>query len=77
MLYSVSAALTVGIVPFTIIFMKATNDALYVRATAGEKDKAGGETRTLVQRWLVLNQVRGLLPLVGAGVAAWAILFNA
>ncbi|KAL4860588.1 hypothetical protein BDV12DRAFT_204887 [Aspergillus spectabilis] len=66
-LYSTAAALTVGIVPWTIIAMAKTNNALHERA----KDifllseKTGDEVKELLARWKVLNAIRGVLPLMG------------
>ena len=76
-LYALSAALAIGIAPFTGLVMKPTNDALIARAAAGEKGIEKGATNgELVRKWAGLNTIRGLLPLAGAGVAAWAVLFE-
>ncbi|KAJ4041031.1 hypothetical protein NW761_010135 [Fusarium oxysporum] len=61
-----SAALTVSIVPFTIIFMSSTNELLF-KASAGTLDASQEDVATLIGRWGgVLNLVRSLLPLAGA-----------
>lgn len=58
----VAAGLTVAIYPFTLLVMGSTNDALMNAANRG----VGKElARDLVERWGVLNLMRGLLPLVG------------
>jgi hypothetical protein len=64
-LFSTAAVMTVGIVPFTIVFMSATNDALLKKA-ASTSDAAGEDTIDLVEKWMTLNRLRSLLPLAGA-----------
>ncbi|KAL4902184.1 hypothetical protein BDW74DRAFT_169671 [Aspergillus multicolor] len=74
-LYSAAAALTVGIVPWTIFAMTKTNDALHERAAEiyVATEKTGQEVKELFARWRVLNAIRGVLPLVGGlvGFAAF------
>lgn len=69
-----SAALTVSIVPFTIIFMSSTNDLLF-KASAGTFDASQEDVATLIGRWGVLNLVRSLLPLAGAALG-FSTLFS-
>jgi len=60
-----AAGLTIAIYPFTIVLMGSTNDALMSAADTG----VGAEmVRGLVERWGVLNLLRGLLPLAGGVV---------
>ncbi|KAL4865292.1 hypothetical protein BDV12DRAFT_174924 [Aspergillus spectabilis] len=73
-LYSAAAALTVGIVPWTLAAMKPTNGKLLERAGGVwvEDEKAKEEVEGLIGRWIVLNTIRGVLPLVGAVVGVLA-----
>ncbi|KAH1339533.1 hypothetical protein KXV68_004772 [Aspergillus fumigatus] len=74
-LYAVSGLLTVGIVPYTFAFMMGTNRSL--EAKVGSKDDSEAtrtEVESLMERWGVLNAVRGAFPLVGAVVAAVAAM---
>jgi len=57
-----AAGLTIAIYPFTVLLMGSTNDALMNAADTGiGKEMA----RSLLERWGVLNLMRGLLPLAG------------
>ncbi|GFF93595.1 uncharacterized mitochondrial membrane protein C800.14c [Aspergillus udagawae] len=72
-LYAVSGALVLGIVPFTLGVMMRTNRSL--QAEVGAKDELEAtrtEVESLLERWGVLNALRGGLPLVGAVVAVVA-----
>jgi hypothetical protein len=74
-LYGISAAVTVGIVPFTIIFMKSTNDKLLRFAKKEELTASESqEGEALLKRWTFLNGVRSLLPLAGALLTSVVIL---
>lgn len=70
-LFSTAAIMTVAIVPFTIIFMSSTNNALSKKASA-TTESSGEETIELVKTWTTLNRLRSFLPLAGAfcGIAA-------
>ncbi|KAF2627857.1 DUF1772-domain-containing protein [Macroventuria anomochaeta] len=74
-LFWVAAALTVSIVPYTIIFMKSTNDKL-LRYAKKEKltTSESQETEGLLKRWVFLNSVRSLLPLAGALLTSIVVL---
>ncbi|KAJ3730550.1 hypothetical protein C8R42DRAFT_10801 [Lentinula raphanica] len=81
-LLGVAAALTVAIVPFTLLVMKPTNDALHAKAAAvQERSKKGMDTllddgtKDLLHRWYTLNFIRGVFPLIATGVGIWAVLF--
>lgn len=63
--YVGAAALTVGIVPFTVLFMDATNQAL-LGVAAGGASLSSEAVRELLEKWKVLNLVRSLFPLAGA-----------
>ena len=74
--YSTAAVLTLSIVPYTIVTMRPTNNALMALAQSSKELTAAEETqsRDLLKKWVFLNGIRGLLPLAGALVgmaAAW------
>ncbi|KAF3001343.1 hypothetical protein E8E13_005976 [Curvularia kusanoi] len=77
-LFYAAAALTVSIVPFTVLFMRGTNEVLlgFAERVGGKGISAGEgeEGARLMGRWMVLNGVRGVLPMLGAVVAGWASL---
>ncbi|OJD34132.1 uncharacterized protein BKCO1_2500049 [Diplodia corticola] len=76
-LYGAAAALTIGIVPYTILTMRGTNNKLIknseeigrqgVAAPASREEES--EVEELLGRWMWLNGVRSVLPALG-GVAA-------
>ena len=70
-LFSAAAALTLGIVPFTFVAMTNTNNSLLERSET-LKVVSEEETVDLIEHWTNLNQIRGLLPLLGGlcGIAA-------
>ncbi|KAI9042947.1 DUF1772 domain-containing protein [Aspergillus affinis] len=67
-LYSTAAILTLGIVPYTIVTMRSTNNTLIGLAQSSKPLTNTEETksRNLLGRWVVLNGIRSLLPLAGA-----------
>lgn len=80
LLYSIAALSVVGIVPYTLVFMRSTNDQLLTRASGehseatdvlgSEKKRPGAasgqqSTEDLLQNWGILAGIRGLLPLTG------------
>lgn len=73
-----SSACTFRIVPYTIILMTETLARLVVLAMKAEKEdllsKERDEAEVLLRRWVVLNGVRSLFPLIDAVVTAVAIL---
>lgn len=82
-LYAVAALATISILPYTLVIMAPTNKKLINLATESEllgaDDKfvassiSQPETvRELAARWTMLNYGRGLFPLIGSFVAAWA-----
>ena len=70
-----AAASTIAIVPFTIIFMKTTNEELFKRERAARGTATGVEpsSRELVKKWGRLNLTRAFLPAVGALVACFTL----
>lgn len=79
--YIAAAVLSLGIMPYTIVFMSATNNALLGVAAGGggAATKTLGESavRELVTRWKGLNLVRSVFPLVGAVVGLWSLVIGA
>ncbi|CAG8216652.1 unnamed protein product [Penicillium olsonii] len=70
-MHSAAASLVLGIVPYTIICIGPTNDRLSERAAGKDasvsaSDRSNEESdEQLLRRWVVLNGIRGLLPLAG------------
>jgi len=64
-LFSTAAIMTLGIVPFTLVVMSSTNDALRKKAVS-TSESSGEETIDLIERWTTLNRLRSFLPLAGA-----------
>lgn len=74
-LFFVASVLSVAIVPYTLIFMKSTNDKLLSLAKKEEltaSESQDGEA--LLKRWVSLNGVRSLLPLAGAVLTGVLVL---
>ena len=76
-LYGVAAALTIAIVPWTLLAMSPTNSRLSAKAEEawtrkGKEDD--GEVGELLKRWTTLNGVRSFFPLVGGVVGLVAVL---
>lgn len=67
-----------AIVPFTIVFMRPTNNKLLAHAAKAKKDELSvTETEnvdSLLERWTSLNRLRGVLPMVGAVAACLAVI---
>ncbi|KAJ5403319.1 hypothetical protein N7509_003190 [Penicillium cosmopolitanum] len=63
-LFSAAAVLTISIVPFTFVAMSNTNNKLLEKSES-TKEASDAETVNLVERWTTLNQIRGVLPLIG------------
>lgn len=71
--YGLAAALTIAVVPYTIIGMTATNKAL-MQVASGAAALSEDATRSLLVRWNGLNMVRSMLPLAGAVVGVWTLV---
>ncbi|MCJ1389956.1 hypothetical protein MMC18_002814 [Xylographa bjoerkii] len=83
--YGLAAASVIGIVPYTLLVMKGTNDKLMARAVEAEKldvtDKVtqagmpkGESTNELLDRWAFYNAIRGVFPLMATALGMWATL---
>lgn len=77
-MFLVAAAMTISIVPFTILAMRPINDRLLRVAAKERKEEASVVETTQIdqdlKRWVSLNGFRSLLPLGGAVVAGIAVL---
>lgn len=73
--YATAGALTLAIVPFTLIFMHPTNQALLQIAGGGTTAAVVNDesVRALITKWAGLNLTRSLLPLAGAVVGIWSL----
>ncbi|CAK1361649.1 unnamed protein product [Cercospora beticola] len=63
-IFLAAAATTVSMIPYTWVFMKRTNDALFAAEENGRTDIY--DASALVQSWNRLNAIRALFPLAGA-----------
>lgn len=66
---------SLAIIPFTLIFMMPTNNAL-LAAARGAVTITWTEAQVLIERWKVLNLIRGLIPLTGSLIGTYAALAN-
>ena len=85
-LYGLSALLTIGIVPYTLLVMLPTNKKLMNRAEEAEALSAEQQligakdtskdpsTKELLDRWATHNLARGLFPLAGSVLGLWTSL---
>ncbi len=81
-LYGLAALSTLSIVPYTLIIMRGVNakliskaDDLRARSTddiVANTDEEKRSAKELIDWWATLNFGRGLLPLMGTIVGAWA-----
>jgi len=83
-IYAASALLCIGIVPYTLIALKSTNNKLLNKAEETHALKAedkivevglGGETaHQLLDKWATLNLGRTIMFATAAGLSAWVTL---
>lgn len=84
-LYAFSALLTIGIVPYTLIAMVPTNNALRRKAEdakalsaeemiAENEDSGEKSAKELLDLWATHNLARATFPLVGAILGLWTTL---
>ena len=74
--YAVAGALTIAIVPWTLIVMRKTNAAIaaYARPRETNDDNDRVNAERLLHRWTMMNFARALFPLVGGVVGLAAAL---
>ncbi|KAK6525435.1 hypothetical protein TWF694_005572 [Orbilia ellipsospora] len=70
--FATAAAFSAGVVPFTLIFMGATNDKLHAVAN-GVSVLSDASVLGLVDKWGWLNLVRSTLPLTATLVAGYGL----
>ncbi|KAK5053755.1 hypothetical protein LTR84_001716 [Exophiala bonariae] len=86
-LYITSVALTVAIVPWTLLIMKRTNGALHEKAKKAKLSSAAAakgvevwtavddeEVLALLRSWTTLNGLRSMLPMLGFATGMLAAL---
>lgn len=75
-LYGTAAILTLSIVPYTIVTMSSTNNALLAKTKLDSEPpaQASAEIEDIVNDWVTLNGLRSLLPLVGGLLGMFAAL---
>ncbi|KAK2014962.1 DUF1772-domain-containing protein [Colletotrichum eremochloae] len=73
--YATAGVLSLAIVPFTLILMSSTNNALMAGAQ-GLETLTWSETTELLTRWRTLNFVRSLISLASAGLGMWCATFQ-
>lgn len=82
--YLASALLAIGIVPYTVLFLRATNEKLLKREeetrsfgpadTIVEVGLGGESAHQLVDRWASLNLGRALMLVVSTALGTWSAL---
>lgn len=73
--FALAGALTIGIVPFTLLVMMPTNNALLgVASGTGGQVLSEDAVRSLLLRWKNLNLMRSMFPLAGSLLGLWALL---
>ena len=70
-----------SIMPYTVLLLAPTNEALLKRAKAGDKkdgavEADAEETKELLEKWGRWNLGRAVLPLLGAAVGGVAIVMS-
>lgn len=68
-----AAASSIAIVPYTLVFMLATNNELHQRASSS-KDVDGSKTLELLSKWVDLSKTRANIALLSACFGAVGIL---
>ncbi|KAK5999908.1 hypothetical protein QM012_004996 [Aureobasidium pullulans] len=77
-LIAIAAVSTMAIVPFTVAFMRSTNNKLLTLAAKAKKDELSvtetEDVDSLLEKWTSLNRLRGVLPMAGAVAACIAVI---
>ena len=75
-MFAVAAGVTVAMIPYTWIFMRGVNNALFEASKWTDEAKETGQdnVRGLVASWSRFNAVRALFPLVGAAVGVLTLV---
>ncbi|EOO00850.1 hypothetical protein UCRPA7_3694 [Phaeoacremonium minimum UCRPA7] len=72
--YAAAAGLSLAIMPYTIILMSPTNNALLGVASGATKTLSESAVRELLVKWKGLNLVRSVIPFVGAVLGLWSLV---
>lgn len=75
--YAAAGALTIALVPWTLVFMMPTNNKMLSGAAAdgkGAEKVSIATANNLLRTWGNLNLARGLWPLAGAAVGMWTLV---
>lgn len=75
--YLLAGGLTMGLVPFTLVFLNPTNARLLdiAAGTSAAAKATGNEAiRGTIAKWSGLNLVRAFFPLAGSVVGFWTLL---
>ena len=77
--YATAGAVTIVMIPFTLIFMAPTNNALFrlneeAEAAGGEPAVSLDKVQALVTLWAKLHAIRSFFPLLGAILGMWELL---
>lgn len=78
-LFALAAVATGGMIPYTLVVMMPTNNALEAKEEKTRSlvknaavDGAGdGSAGALLEKWKVMNLIRAFFPLTGAVLAFW------
>jgi noranthrone monooxygenase len=76
-LYWGAAALEVGIIPWTLLFMAKTNNGLFEVVNADSKTSTAQDAKgliSLLNKWSNLNTIRSMFPFAGGILALVASL---
>jgi hypothetical protein len=74
--YTGAGALTIALVPWTLILMMGTNNQLLACASGLDKAVTADKATGLITTWGKLNMARGFWPLAGAMLGMWTLLRN-
>ncbi|SMR54417.1 unnamed protein product [Zymoseptoria tritici ST99CH_3D1] len=74
-LFGAAAAASIAVVPYTLLVMLPTNDALHARADA-KKDRDGDDEKTLglIVKWVGMSKVRANIALLSAFLSVSGIV---
>ncbi|KAF7190652.1 Anthrone oxygenase AgnL2 [Pseudocercospora fuligena] len=76
-LLAIAGVATVSIVPFTLLFMMSTNEALFDLEKESQSATFAGSLESgneLVHRWSRMHLMRSMFPMLGAALGAAAVL---
>ncbi|KAK9388729.1 hypothetical protein V1515DRAFT_419160 [Lipomyces mesembrius] len=80
MAHLIATVCSASFIPYTLLFMMRTNRAILSKAEVLESKSRGPESsegenlELLLNQWVMMNSIRGVLPLLGALVGLSAVL---